>query len=332
MVHEANQRTSRRSPARRFRYALFGLTVEFGIELARVQKAPAGALADVRIVRVPVTHPALAAETGMTVSLDLPRQLFAWQTVGRFVVASESRIEVEPLPGVPDLLVALPLLGVVFAALLQRRGLFVLHASAVAVEGRGVALLGDKGAGKSTMAAALVAAGHDLLADDVVAIDFSSGDPRIVPAFGQLKLWDEAAARLPLAAENRGRIHPSLAKSSYALQRGFATRPAPLRRLYVLSQAERSTVTATEPATAVATLLRFSYMSRFGEAGIGPALPQHFERSAALAGSGVIHDLTVSPLDRLTEAIALVESDLRNPPAEARSAGEQPELLKEPAQ
>lgn len=55
------------------------------------------------------------------------------------------------------------------AALLQ--GLEVLHAGAVAVDGRTVALSGASGTGKSTLVAALLARGAGFVADDVVAIE-----------------------------------------------------------------------------------------------------------------------------------------------------------------
>ena len=70
----------------------------------------------------------------------------------------------------------------------------MLHASAVNVNGCGVVFLGDKLAGKSTTAAAFVAAGHGLLTDDILAIDFDApGGPMIRPGFSQLKLDEQAS-------------------------------------------------------------------------------------------------------------------------------------------
>jgi HPr kinase/phosphorylase len=46
----------------------------------------------------------------------------------------------------------------------------VLHASAVAWEGRGLLILGPSGSGKSTLALALMALGCDLVADDRTAL------------------------------------------------------------------------------------------------------------------------------------------------------------------
>ena len=43
-----------------------------------------------------------------------------------------------------------------------------LHASCIAVHGRGVLILGPSGAGKSSLALQLMALGADLVADDMI--------------------------------------------------------------------------------------------------------------------------------------------------------------------
>jgi hypothetical protein len=55
-----------------------------------------------------------------------------------------------------------------------RRWLGILHASAVAADGRCVVLPGTRGSGKSTLAAALVAAGAELVTDDYAPLEQGS--------------------------------------------------------------------------------------------------------------------------------------------------------------
>ena len=295
-----------------FRYQMFGLTVQSDIELPQLSGAEGGA-ADIFIARTTIDHPQ-RRPTGSFAEFGPAEQFLAWETVGAFRIPSDTRIEVDPNPGVPDALVALPLLGSVMAAVLQRRGLFVLHASAVVVDGLGVVLMGDKGAGKSTTAASILAAGHTLLADDVVAIDWSpSGTRQIMPAVGQLKLWDEAASGVGLTtAQHQGRLHPAIDKSQYNLTAGFAQIPAPLARVYVLTRAERAGVVRLDSQASLHALMQFTYLARFGQAAFGSGLGAHFQRCAELANTGQVRQLQVpNGIDLIPQAIEALLRDLK---------------------
>jgi hypothetical protein len=79
---------------------------------------------------------------------------------------------------------------------LQLQGQTSLHGSAVVIEGAGVGLLAPSGHGKSTLAAALLAAGAALLTDDVLAVDIGAGAPCVLPSYPSMKLWPDALQRL----------------------------------------------------------------------------------------------------------------------------------------
>ena len=74
-------------------------------------------------------------------------------------------------------------------AIAYQRGLLPLHASAVAVGDGCVAFCGARGAGKSTLAAALAQAGYPLLSDDLLIVHpgFGTG-PMAWPALTRPKL------------------------------------------------------------------------------------------------------------------------------------------------
>ncbi len=96
----------------------------------------------------------------------------------------------------------------------QLDGELALHGSAVAVDGRAVVMLGGSGLGKSTLAAALVAGGGELLADDAVAVE---GSPARVIAT-ERDHWLDAAARehLGLAPLDADRAKGPLAARAVA--------------------------------------------------------------------------------------------------------------------
>jgi hypothetical protein len=107
---------------------------------------------------------------------------------GAFAIGREG-IEVDPEPGAGEAAVEEALLGPALALALARRGVFVLHASAVVLPGGGrpgiVGFLGESGAGKSTLARLLSEAGAALAADDLLAVGPGA---TALPHLPQLKL------------------------------------------------------------------------------------------------------------------------------------------------
>ncbi|HEX8673677.1 MAG TPA: hypothetical protein VF710_17410 [Longimicrobium sp.] len=77
---------------------------------------------------------------------------------------------------------------------LHLRGIPCLHASGIVVNGRGALFLGASGTGKSTTAAAMVAAGNELLTDDVAALDLRADQVLVRPGLPRVRLLAESAA------------------------------------------------------------------------------------------------------------------------------------------
>src|ERR1700677_300640 len=77
-----------------------------------------------------------------------------------------------------------------------RQALVSFHAAALARGGRAVLLLGRKGAGKSSFAAALARAGWSLLADDMARVVEQEGTWRVASGYRQTKLNADVAMAL----------------------------------------------------------------------------------------------------------------------------------------
>ena len=250
----------------------FGLTIAADLPLDDLAAAPPDAPPDLRIVRRPgVFLPwqggsplRFAFGTGETRTID---QL-DWRDVGGFRIEEGRTVAYEPGSGVSDDLVTLPLLGTVMAVVLQRRGRMVLHGSAVALGGKAWVFVGDKGAGKSTTAAALVSAGRPLLTDDVVALEIGAdGRLLLAPGYPQVKLTDSATAGMALTdAEVLPTPYAAYTKHRHALTAPFDTRPVELGGVFVLHRGARFDLTPLAGAAAVQALMRFAYLARFGGA------------------------------------------------------------------
>jgi hypothetical protein len=136
-----------------------------------------------------------------------------------------------------DLLVYLQ--GPVLGFALRQRGETCLHASAVAVNGRAFAVVGDAGMGKSTSAAAFARMGLPVLTDDVAALKDLGSSFRVQPGLPRVLLWPESVEALWGNAEALPQIVPTWPKRYLDLRAPgyrFAAQATPLQAIYVLSE------------------------------------------------------------------------------------------------
>lgn len=134
-------------------------------------------------------------------------------------------------------------LGPVLAFALHLQGSILLHASCVALRGRGVLFCGASGSGKSTTAAILAQQDYEVLSDDLAEIS-SSRPHRVLPSGGVLRLWSDSVERLYGDASALPELAPSWAKRFQRLADGTAL---PLGAILVLESVKRSEHPLLEP-------------------------------------------------------------------------------------
>lgn len=298
-----------------YKYRAFGLVIDSDIELSELEAVTGQATPDVTIVLAEWLG--TLPDPGQPPIFDYcsPRGIeMIWPGVAAFLIADNSRIEVMPYPDIPRHFLAFPILGPVFGWLLECRGLLVLHASGVVVDGACIAFLGDKLAGKSTTAAAFLRRGARLITDDLLAIELpDSGDAIVRPAFAQLKLADDAATEIAVpGSQPLPLVFDGFPKRQHRLTE-MEQRATRLGRLFILERgAQLPGIKPMSPAQAMVALMRFSYSVRFASA---PADPEkrarHFQACAAIARQGGVAILEVpARLEALDAVVDLVLQDL----------------------
>ena len=105
-------------------------------------------------------------------------------------------------------LVRADLLGGVLSVALHLQGLLCLHGSAVGIGDTAIGFLANKGAGKSTLATALCAAGCTLVTDDTLPVHPGT-PPTAWPSMPAVRLLQDSASHLRYAS---GRTHPATNK------------------------------------------------------------------------------------------------------------------------
>lgn len=160
------------------------------------------------------------------------------------------------------------LVGPVMGFVLRLRGVVPLHASALVISGRAVALVGPPGAGKSTTAAAFAHRGFAVLSDDLVALRECEKQFLVQPGYPRLNLWPDAVRALFGSEDALPRITPTWRKQYLALERNgrrFETSPMPLAAIYVLGERDTNVqipvIEEVSGVEAVTTLVANTYVN-----------------------------------------------------------------------
>jgi len=309
-----------------FDYSAYNLGISSALPLPELQTS-AGVPADVtiRVDRLSWSPPADAvASEELYFEVEPAGTYFFWEQLGKFRVARGTEIILDPLPGVEERLLRLPLLGTLLAVLLHQRGCLVLHASAVAIDGEAIVFVGNKEHGKSTMAATLYGRGHQLIADDVVALSIDGrGHYVVMPGFPQFKLYPEAAfSSLGDGLETLLELAEGYEKRARPVTDRFAETPLPLRNVYVLGRGPVSTLKQLDSQNALLSIIANSYMSRFGRHLLkGAGATAHLRQCAQLVSHVAVCRLErPSALPLLSEVAQMIEDHLTAPSSTSGSA------------
>ncbi len=137
------------------------------------------------------------------------------------------------------------MIGQVLPLVSALHGLEVLHASAVAIDGRACAFSGVPGAGKSTLAINLGLGGAELLSDDVIALRVQGGRVIAEPGSALVNLREEQAEQLEDLGPNKlGEVVGESNKVHLRADR--LAPPTALGALYLLEPAPAGSATTIE--------------------------------------------------------------------------------------
>ncbi len=223
--------------------------------------------------------------------------------------------------------------GPVLAVLALQRGLLPLIASAVTIGGRGAALVGPSAAGKSTLAAALVARGHRLAADAVAVIDLGAlGGPLLLPGLPLQALWEDSIEALGIGRSGLGRDRQDRPRYRVPVA-AFDPAPVRLDRLYLVESARGPDQDAITPVDGPAAADRLRHLVAGGRAATR-IVPPIALNDAVIRLSAAVPARRLplwAGIERLPATAARIEADMapaspqrRRHPAERGSPGTPP--------
>lgn len=196
------------------------------------------------------------------------------------------------------------------------RGFEVMHASGVVLDGKALLITGPAGAGKSSLAAALIRAGGRLLSDDAVALRLSNG--ALIAHAGSVALQLRPAEDERLSGKERAILGSpaGLIEGKQRYVSADVPRAAPLGCFFLLERSSQEPAVerleAVDPFELIASTFNLSVRT--------PArLRRQLDVVSAIASGGFAHRLRVQPDINATELAVTVHEHL----ASLEASGEQ---------
>jgi hypothetical protein len=187
------------------------------------------------------------------------------------------------------------------------RGLEVLHASGVVLDGRAVLIAGPAGAGKSSLAAALVRAGGELLSDDSVALQLNDG--ALIAHGGSVVLQLRSAEDERLSASERATLGPAAGsvEGKHRYVSVSTPEPAPLGALFLLERSAEQPpverIAAVDPFALIASTFNLSVRTPI-------RLQRQLDVVSAIASAELVRRLRVQPGVDATRLASIVRGHL----------------------
>ena len=138
-----------------------------------------------------------------------------------------------------DFMVELHLLGNVLSYWLECAGNPALHASGIVVDEHVIGFLGDRGTGKTSLAATMIARGYPLATDDRLVLTPTPNGYLARPGYAQMRLWPEQARHF-LGHDRLERVKRTMPKLRVPVgPGGFGSFDGAVRPLAVLYAPQR---------------------------------------------------------------------------------------------
>jgi hypothetical protein len=243
-------RQTNRRPLRR--YGVYGVSLSSEIPLA-LPAAGRVALAGVELRTAPAAFFSRAARAAAIEPADAGWYRYGrladrstylrWKGLGEFVVSADGRtVRCRRAQRASSEAFQVYLVQRALSFALVKQGFEPLHATAVVVGDRAVALLGDSGFGKSSLAASFLEAGHRLLTDDLLLVTPHRSGLYGHPGPPRIKLFPATARRLLDRRARGAAMHAATKKLVLPLAAAqMARHPVPLAGFYILQRPRRQT-------------------------------------------------------------------------------------------
>jgi len=197
-----------------------------------------------------------------------------------------------PVPGVSEASVQQLYLNQVLPLAQSKHGKLVFHASAVEIDGKAVAFIGESGKGKSTLAASFATNGFRFLTDDGLVVELVDGESRVMPSHPSIRLWEDSQeALIAMGAQTAPPVQfTSKARFLAGNEIVFCEQSRSLGCAYFLGETEEQEplVEPMNPGEALIELVKHSFLLDVEEKEM---LAMHFDELSNLVQKPIFYRL-----------------------------------------
>ncbi|MGG3571878.1 aldolase [Bacillus gobiensis] len=275
-------------------YEAFGLRINSDIALPELMQAAPDSKIDVEIRYKDLSQEWNSHSLGQKQVAVAKKGYFIFKVPGNAIyqVIDGKHIFISPLPGSTEDKIRLYILGSCMGALLLQNSILPLHGSAIVLNGKAYAFVGESGAGKSTLSSVFMKKGYKLLSDDLIALSFKEGVPYVIPAYPQQKLWENSILEFSLNTEDYKPLADRETKYAIPRDAEFCKELTPLTGIFELSvQTDNEDVILEQVKPLEKIQLLFQHTFRQFLIQKFDLVEWHFNTSAQIAGHTAIYHL-----------------------------------------
>lgn len=225
--------------------------------------------------------------------------LFRVEGTAIFLIENGNSIIISPLHSQKEDEIRLYILGTCMGSLLLQNNIYALHGSVVAIDGKAYGIVGYCGAGKSTLARALVKRGYKLLSDDIIPVSFQTQGPCVIPSYPYQKLWEESIVQFNMDINRFNPIVHREKKYSVPITSKFESNILPLDGIFILNKKQQENVSVEKVKSLSGLQELFTHTYRNFLIHRLEIMSWHFNSSVKILENVKLYNLT-RPVNRFT--------------------------------
>lgn len=189
------------------KYSVFGLNVLSELDLEKNDVEFDTADVTISYGKIPeiFNHEVIHSNNNI-IKYNTRQLVYRVNNIASFFIEDGNKIIIEPFIKNDEKTIKIFLNGLAFSALFAQRGVSIFHGSCLKKDDQCLLIMGDSGAGKSSLSTGLIKEGYKFITDDIIVFDINHDDLVVYPGFPESKLSLDLIEYFNLEASIVGQI------------------------------------------------------------------------------------------------------------------------------